>query len=325
MNQNKALITGVFGQDGIFLARLLNSKGYSVIGTYSPFSLNKEQNREHLPREIKLVEISNRNPAELESLLLTEKPSEIYNLSALSSVAASFLDPVATTQINSTNPIRVLNFLSQKIPTAKFYQAGSSEMFGRSFTSPQTEETPFNPQSPYAESKVGVFQHIAKIRKTEGFFAVNGSMYNHESEYRSDQFVSRKITKNLAKILLGKQQTFTLGDLSILRDWGYAADYVSAMWLMMQQEQPEDFVIATGVPRSLRDFVSTAFEIGGLGNDIENLVISDKSLFREKEVVNLVGDTSKAKRLLGWSPSTPFEKWVRKMIENDISIESRQS
>jgi GDPmannose 4,6-dehydratase len=325
MNQDKALITGVFGQDGIFLARLLVSKGYSVIGTYSSLSLNKEQNREYLPREIKLVEISNRNPAALESILLAEKPCEIYNLSALSSVAASFLDPVATTQINSTNPIRVLNFLSENMPGAKFYQAGSSEMFGRSLMCPQTEETPFNPQSPYAESKVDVFEHITKIRKRDSFFAVNGIMYNHESEYRSDQFVSRKITKNIAKILLGKQKNFTLGDLSISRDWGYAADYVSAMWLMMQQEQPEDFVIATGVPRSLRDFVLTAFEIAGLGDDIEDLVICDKNLFRNKEVVNLVGDTSKAKRILGWSPSTPFEKWVGMMIENDIRIESSRN
>ena len=324
MNQDKALITGVFGQDGIFLARLLVSKGYSVIGTYSPFSLHKEQNWGHLPTEVKLVEISNRNPAALESILLAEKPCEIYNLSALSSVAASFLDPETTTQINLTNPIRVLNFLSQNMPYVKFYQAGSSEMFGRSLASPQTEETPFNPQSPYAESKVGVFEHITKIRKKEGLFAVNGIMYNHESEYRSDQFVSRKITKNLAKILVGKQKTFMLGDLSISRDWGYAADYVSAMWLMMQQERPEDFVIATGVPRTLRDFVMNAIEIIGLDKDIENVVISDKKLFRKKEVVNLVGDASKAKKVLGWSPYTPFEKWVRIMIENDVQIESMQ-
>ncbi len=325
MNQNKALITGVFGQDGIFLARLLASKGYSVVGTYSPLSVNKELNSEYLPRETKLVEVSNRNPEEFESILLAEKPCEIYNLSALSSVAASFLDPAATTQINSAYPIKILNFLTQNMPDVKFYQAGSSEMFGRSMSSPQTEETDFNPQSPYAESKVRVFEHITKIRSKEGFFAVNGIMYNHESEYRSEQFVSRKVTKNLAKVLLGKQETFTLGDLSISRDWGYAADYVSAMWLMMQLKQPEDFVIATGVSRSLRDFVSTAFEIADLGKNIENVVISDKSLFREKEVQNLVGDASKAKRLLGWSPSTPFEKWVRKMIDNDVSIESRQA
>jgi GDPmannose 4,6-dehydratase len=322
MMNKKALITGVLGQDGIFLSRLLASKGYSVLGTYSGRAPNNLRNLQFLPLETKLFEVDNNTTNNLEQILRQEKPDELYNLSALSSVRASFDDPILTKKLNETNPISILNFLAIELPETKFYQAGSSEMFGIPKVSPQNELTQFDPRSPYAVSKVNAFNQVTRSREG-GLFAVNGIMYNHESEYRPDTFVSRKISKNIARILLKKQEKFSLGELSMIRDWGYAGDYVSAMWLMLQQENPKDYVVATGYARTLSEFVLEALDIAGLEKNLDKWVSADPEMFRKNEITNLMGDPSKARADLGWEPATSFRTWVTKMIENDYELESK--
>ena len=318
----KALITGVLGQDGKFLSKLLLAKGYEVIGTHSaPRSTNPSKTM-GLPTDVRLVAINNQGPLDLINVIRREKPNEIYNLSALSSVAASFKEPSLTKKLNETIPVAVLDLLRIEYPEIRFYQAGSSEMFGNPEKSPQNESTVFNPQSPYAEAKSVVFRHVVNHRENNGIYAVNGIMYNHESEFRKEQFVSRKITKSIARIILKKQKNITLGDLSITRDWGYAADYVQAMWLMLQQDVPDDYVVATGTSRSLYEFVETALLVAGLDSDVSRWVVSDNTLFRANEITNLVGDSSKARIQLGWNPQTPFNVWVKRMIESDIAIEA---
>lgn len=321
MGQKKALLTGVFGQDGIFLSRLLVEKGYDVIGTCSRNSRHRNINQSFIPIEVKVAEVNYLNPTEIQTLLEVEKPDEFYNLHGLSSVGASFENPEQTKILNELVPISTLKYINENLPNIRFYQAGSSEMFGLPKSSPQNENTEFDPKSPYAISKVNVFKEIVRLRDN-GLFAVNGIMYNHESEYRSAKFVSRKITKNIARILLRKQDQFSLGDLSIIRDWGYAEDYVNAMWLMLQHEKPQDYVVASGESRTLHDFVREALGIAGLHGDVGNWVVSDPSLFRASEITNLTGDYRRANSELGWEPTTEFPVWVKKMIDNDYMIES---
>jgi GDPmannose 4,6-dehydratase len=318
----KALITGVLGQDGKFLSKLLLSKGYTVIGTHSLSSEIDKGKLHGLPVDVQLTAIDNQGTVDLKNLINKEKPDEVYNLSALSSVSASFKNPTLTRRLNHVNPVQILEFLSIEKPEVKFYQAGSSEMFGLPTQSPQNEATVFNPRSPYAEAKLSTFLSVVNHRDDKGIYAVNGIMYNHESEFRDELFVSRKITKNIARILLKKQKNFTLGDLTITRDWGYAEDYVQAMWLMLQQEIADDYVVATGISRSLYDFVETALSVSGLDTEVSRWVVSDNTLFRENEITDLVGDPSKARQQLGWTPQTPFNDWVLRMIENDIALES---
>lgn len=322
MSKKKALITGVFGQDGIFLSRLLLSKDYEVVGTYTRNSANKTRNQQFLPKGIRLVEVNYHNPQEIEGILENEKPDEMYNFNALSSVQSSFVDPNLTKVLNELNPISTFNFIKKKIPELRIYQAGSSEMFGLPKSSPQNELTEFAPQSPYAVSKVNTFNHVVQLR-TLGLYAVNGIMYNHESEFRSETFVSRKISQNIARILLKKQDRFSLGDLSVVRDWGYAEDYVYAMWLMLQHSTPQDYVIATGKSRSLRDYVDEVLAFAGLSGNADEWVISDPTLYRTNEITNLTGDFTRANIDLGWNPTTPFKTWVGKMLENDYKIESK--
>ena len=319
----KALITGVLGQDGKFLSKLLLSKGYTVLGTHSISNKTDARKLHGLPKDVRLTAIDNHDTTDLKNLISREKPDEVYNLSALSSVSASFHNPILTRHLNQINPIQILEFLSIENPHIKFYQAGSSEMFGLPKQSPQNEVTVFNPRSPYAEAKHNTFLSVVSHRQQKGIYAVNGIMYNHESEFREELFVSRKITKNIARIILKKQKNFTLGDLTVTRDWGYAGDYVQAMWLMLQQETADDYVVATGISRSLYDFVETALSVAGLDTEVSRWVLSDNTLFRKNEITNLVGDSSKAKLQLGWSPQTPFNIWLLRMIENDLAIESQ--
>jgi GDPmannose 4,6-dehydratase len=322
MTKKKALITGVFGQDGIFLSRLLLSKDYVVIGTYSRDSANKFRNQQFLPNRVKLIEINYHKPQEIQRVLEIEKPDEMYNFNALSSVQASFVDPSMTKVLNELNPISTFNFIKKRIPELRVYQAGSSEMFGFPKSSPQNESTEFSPQSPYANTKLNTFNQVVQLRNL-GLFAVNGIMYNHESEYRSETFVSRKVSQNIARILLKKQDRFSLGDLSVVRDWGYAEDYVTAMWQMLQHSIPQDYVIATGKSRSLRDYVNEALDIAGLDGNADEWVRSDPTLYRTNEITNLTGDFTRANIDLGWKPTTPFRTWVGKMLENDYKIESK--
>lgn len=322
MSVKKALVTGVLGQDGIFLSRLLLSKGYSVLGTFSGSASNNLHNAQFLPKQVRLKGLNNLTSGDLQNFLKEENPNEIYNLSALSSVRESFEYPEDTKRLNESNPIEVFNFIAREMPEVKVFQAGSSEMYGVPKVSPQNELTEFGPKSPYAVSKANTFQEIVQLREN-GLFAVNGIMYNHESEYRGENFVSRKITKNIARILLKKQDGFSLGDMSITRDWGYAKDYVNAMWLALQIEKPQDYVIATGVSRSLYEFAREALDVAGLNGEIDAWITSDPSLYRKNEITNLTGDVSKAREQLGWTATTPFRTWIGRMIENDLEVESQ--
>jgi len=322
MRKKNAIVTGILGQDGVFLSKLLVSKGYSVLGTFSDTSTHNLANTKFIPKQVKLVSVSNTSARDLIKIISEENPHEIYNLSALSSVRESFDFPENTKRLNESNPLEVFNFIAQEMPNIKIFQPGSSEMYGIPKESPQSELTEFNPNSPYAVSKANTHGEVARLREN-GLYAVNGIMYNHESEYRGSSFVSRKISRNIARILLKKQDGFSLGDMSITRDWGYAEDFVSAMWLALQHEEPQDYVIATGVSRSLFEFVREAIDVAGLVGDVGRWVTSDPSLYRKNEITNLTGNPAKAHKYLGWTATTPFRIWVGKMIENDLKIESR--
>lgn len=322
-----ALITGITGQDGTHLTKLLLAKGYEVHGM-----INGQKNAPHLAFQTMFPEV-NLHQADLTDLsslirvLDKVRPDEIYNLGAISFVGLSFLQPELTADVTGLGCLRLLESIRQlhMEKSLKFYQASSSEMFGKVREVPQTELTPFHPRSPYGVAKT--FAHYTSVNYREAYsmFIATGILFNHEGEHRGYEFVTRKITSNIARIKLGKQSRFSLGDLNPQRDWGYAGDYVESMWRMLQNPTADDFVIATGKTHSVRDFVEAALVSADLKGDVEQYVDYDLNMKRPSEVDLLIGDATKAKTILGWEPTTSFDELVDIMVQNDLKIESQKS
>ncbi|MDQ6827136.1 MAG: GDP-mannose 4,6-dehydratase [Candidatus Eremiobacteraeota bacterium] len=311
-----ALITGITGQDGSYLAEHLLAHGYRVVGMTRRSSTDVHERIEHIVDDIEIVSGDLLDQSSMAKIVAQVRPHEIYNLAAQSFVPASWSQPVLTGQFTALGVTRVLEAIRAVDPKIKFYQASSSEMFGKVREVPQTEQTPFYPRSPYGVAKV--YGHWITINYRESFdmFAVSGILFNHESARRGKEFVTRKITDGVARIKLGIASELRLGNLDSKRDWGFAGDYVRAMWLMLQQEQAEDFVIATGRTHSVRDFVRTAFELVDL--DYEQYTRVDPRFIRPAEVDLLIGDPSKAKRVLRWEPQVTFETLVEMMVQADL-------
>jgi len=319
-----ALITGITGQDGHHLSKLLLDKGYSVHGL-----LNGQRNSrvEEFQKAFPEVTLHSGDLTDFSSLIKVlgqSHPNEIYNLGAISFVGLSFKQPELTANITGLGCLRLLEAVRNLGAEGeiRFYQASSSEMFGKVRETPQTEITPFHPRSPYGVAKTFAHYTCMNYREAYGMHISSGILFNHEGEYRGHEFVTRKITSNIAKIALGKQTKFSLGDLSPKRDWGYAGDYVEAMWLMLQQDNPDDYVIATGETHSVREFVVAAIKAAKLNGDVEDYVDFDEQFVRPSEVDLLIGDSSKAKSVLGWTPKVDFSQLVNKMVEHDLKIES---
>jgi GDPmannose 4,6-dehydratase len=325
----KALIFGITGQDGSYLAELLLDKGYAVTGVTRRVSVDTTLRIKHLLDDIKIAECDITDQFCVHNVVYTEQPNEIYNLAAQSHVGTSFKQPSATWAataggcMNILESIRYHNMMNK----VKFYQASSSEMFGRNYdiypdgTKYQNELTKFKPQSPYAIAKLSAHYLVDNYRESYGLFGSSGILFNHESERRGETFVTRKITKWIGEFVVsGKSPNFPalrLGNLNARRDWGHARDYVQAMWLMLQQDKPDDYVIATGVTHSIRDFLDEAFNCIGI-NDWSNFVIVDPEFYRPAEVDHLLGVAEKAKNMLGWEPKINFKQLVNKMVESDI-------
>jgi GDPmannose 4,6-dehydratase len=316
-----ALITGITGQDGSYLADLLLEKGYEVHGMVRRSSTETFQRLEHIRDDIVLHTGDLLDQRSLVDVLRACEPKEIYNLAAMSFVAASWNQPVLTAEFSGLGVTRILEAMREVVPQARFYQASSSEMFGSVREVPQRESTPFYPRSPYGVAKV--YGHFITVNYRESYdlFACSGILFNHESERRGLEFVTRKVTHGAAAIKLGLQEGLALGNLDAERDWGYAKDYVEAMWLMLQQDEPDDYVVATGESHSVRDLVRIAFEHAGL--DPGSFVQVDPRFLRPAEVEHLVGDYSKAKEKLGWEPRTSFEELVRLMVDADLELLER--
>jgi GDPmannose 4,6-dehydratase len=317
----KALITGITGQDGSYLAELLLEKGYEVHGLVRRSSSFNTWRIDHLPRGSRLtLHYADLNDfASLQQVLRRTRPDEVYNLGAQSHVRVSFEMPEYTAECTGLGCLRLLEALrAEGMTHARFYQASSSELYGKVVETPQTETTPFHPRSPYAVAKAFAFYTTQNYREAYGMFAVNGILFNHESPRRGENFVTRKVTRAAARIKLGLEDTLSLGNLEAKRDWGFAKDYVEAMWLMLQAEQAQDFVIATGVTHSVRDLLDEAFAMVGV--DWKRHVRSDPRQIRPSEVDLLLGDASKAKRELGWQPKVDFRELVKLMVEHDLDL-----
>jgi GDPmannose 4,6-dehydratase len=314
----RALITGITGQDGSYLAELLLDKGYEVHGMVRRSSTEKFERIEHLRDRITLHQADLLDHRSLVDALRASNPDEVYNLAAMSFVAVSWIQPTLTAEFTGVGVTRILEALREVCPEARFYQASSSEMFGKVLETPQRESTPFYPRSPYGVAKV--YGHFITVNYRESYdlFACSGILFNHESPRRGLEFVTRKITWHAAAIKAGKRDELRLGNLDAKRDWGYAKDYVEMMWLMLQQDQPDDFVIATGQTHTVRDCVEVAFDQAGL--DWEKYVVQDDAFLRPAEVDLLVGDCTKAKQQLGWEPSTSFEELIRLMTDADLKL-----
>jgi GDPmannose 4,6-dehydratase len=314
----RALITGITGQDGSYLADLLLEKDYEVHGMVRRASTEKFERIEHLRDRIVLHQGDLLDQRSLVDTLRASEPDEIYNLAAMSFVAVSWIQPTLTAEFSGVGVTRMLEAMREASPGARFYQASSSEMFGKVRQVPQTEETPFYPRSPYGVAKAYGHHITVNYRESYDLHATSGILFNHESPRRGLEFVTRKITWHAAAIKLGLLKELTLGNVDAERDWGYALDYVEAMWLMLQQDEPEDFVIATGQAHSVRDCVNVAFEHVGL--DPAEYLKTDEALMRPAEVDHLIGDYGKAKRLLGWEPRTSFEDLIRLMVDADLEL-----
>lgn len=316
----RALITGIYGQDGSYLADLLLSKGYEVHGIIRRSALedtaHKLNNLAHIKDRITLHVASLDNHLSLYKVVSTVQPDECYHLAASSFVSYSFDDEFSILNTNFMGTHYLLASLKEVVPDCRFYFAGSSEMFGTTEASPQNEQTPFNPRSIYGISKLASHHLVKNYREQYGLFACTGILYNHESPRRGFAFVTRKITSTAAEIKLGLKDKLYLGNLDALRDWGYAPDYVRAMWQMLQADEPGDYVVATGVLHAVRDFVRLAFE--HLGLDFERHTAFDPKYFRESERIALCGDASKAERVLGWRPTVAFETVVSDMVRADL-------
>jgi GDPmannose 4,6-dehydratase len=317
-----ALITGITGQDGSYLAELLLEKGYDVHGMVRRASTEKFDRIEHLRDRITLHQGDLLDHRSLTDTLRASKPAEIYNLAAMSFVAVSWIQPTLTAEFTGVGVTRLLEAMREVCPEARFYQASSSEMFGKVREVPQTESTPFYPRSPYGVAKA--YGHFITVNYRESYdlHATSGILFNHESPRRGLEFVTRKVTWHAAAIKHGLRQELRLGNLDAQRDWGYAQDYVEAMWHMLQRDDPEDFVIATGKMHTVRDCVQIAFDESGIP-DWEKHVTIDPAFLRPAEVDQLVGDPSKAKRLLGWEPTTSFEELIRLMTRADLELLKR--
>ena len=314
-----ALITGITGQDGSYLAELLLEKGYDVHGMVRRASTEKFDRIEHLRDRITLHQGDLLDHRSLTDTLRASKPEEIYNLAAMSFVAVSWIQPTLTAEFTGVGVTRLLEAMREVCPEARFYQASSSEMFGKVREVPQTESTPFYPRSPYGVAKA--YGHFITVNYRESYdlHATSGILFNHESPRRGLEFVTRKVTWHAAPIKHGKLDELRLGNLDAQRDWGYAADYVEAMYLMLQRDEPEDFVIATGKMNTVRDCVEIAFDEAGVP-DWEKHVVIDPAFLRPAEVDELVGDSTKAKDLLGWEPQTSFEELIRLMTRADLEL-----
>ncbi len=317
MAAKKALITGITGQDGSYLAELLLEKGYEVYGMVRRTSLERFDRLEGIRDRIQFVQGDLTDQSSLDIAVRDVEPEEIYNLAAQSFVPASWNQPTLTADVTGMGTMRLLESIRKFRPHARFYQASSSEMFGKVREVPQSENTPFHPRSPYGVAKAYAHYITVNYRESYGIFACSGILFNHESPRRGLEFVTRKITDGVARIKHGLATELTLGNLDARRDWGYAGDYVKAMWMMLNATEPEDFVIATGESHSVRDFVEVAFSHVGL--DWEKYVKTDPSLLRPAEVDLLVGDNTKAREILGWEPRVGFTELVRMMVDADMS------
>ena len=325
----RALITGITGQDGSFLAELLLEKGYEVTGVIRRSSSFNTDRIDHLYQDphkpntrLRLIFGDLNDGSSLNTILRQTQPDEIYNLGAQSHVRVSFDVPEYTAEITGLGTVRLLEAIRETGIRPKFYQASSSELYGKVLEVPQSEKTPFYPRSPYGCAKAYAYYITVNYRESYGLFACNGILFNHESERRGETFVSRKITRAATRIKLGLQDKLYLGNVKARRDWGYASDYVMAMWMMMQQEVADDFVIATGVTHSVEEFLDEAF--GYLDLDWKQYVEVDPRYYRPAEVELLLGDASKARRVLGWEPRVGLQELVRVMIDHDLILATRE-
>jgi GDPmannose 4,6-dehydratase len=316
----RALITGITGQDGSYLAELLLEQGYQVTGIVRRSSAPNLWRIEHLLDRIELRPGDLLDQLSLVKVIAEVRPHELYNLAAMSFVPASWDQPMLTGEFNAQGVTRVLEAIRQVDPAIRLYQASSSEMYGKVREVPQTELTPFYPRSPYGVSKVFAHYITVNYRESYNLFAVSGILFNHESPRRGLEFVTRKVTDGVARIKAGLSDTLALGNLDARRDWGFAGDYVYAMWLMLQQPEPDDYVIATGQTHSVGELVEVAFSHAGL--DWRRYVKTDPAFLRPAEVDLLIGDSSKARQRLGWSPKVDFEALVRMMVDADIEARS---
>ena len=311
-----ALITGITGQDGSYLAELLLSKGYRVIGMVRRASTQNLERLQHLLDDIIIEQGDLHDQSSLMSLLEKHQPDEVYNLAAQSFVPTSWGQPALTAEVTALGVTRMLEAIRWVNPKIRFYQASSSEMFGKVREVPQKETTPFYPRSPYGVAKVYGHWITINYRESYDLFAVSGILFNHESPRRGLEFVTRKITDGVAKIKLGMAKELRLGNLDARRDWGFAGDYVRAMWMMLQQDEPDDYVIGTGETHSVREFCELAF--GAVGLNYEDYVVVDPRFYRPAEVDLLISDPSKAREKLGWQPEVSFQELVQMMVESDL-------
>lgn len=320
MANKVALITGITGQDGSYLAELLLEKGYKVYGMVRRSSVEKFERIEHLMDKIELLQGDLLDQYSLMTILQQVKPAEVYNLAAQSFVPTSWVQPVLTSEFTAVGVTRLLEAIRFVDPKIRVYQASSSEMYGKVREIPQTEMTPFYPRSPYGVAKVYGHYITVNYRESYNLFACSGILFNHESPRRGLEFVTRKVTDGVARIKLGLSTELRLGNLDAQRDWGFAGDYVKAMWLMLQQDKPDDYVIATGKVYSVRDLVKVAFAAADL--DWEKFVKIDPAFMRPAEVDLLIGDPAKAKKELGWEPEVSFEQMIKMMVDADIARHS---
>jgi GDPmannose 4,6-dehydratase len=322
--QKRALITGITGQDGSYLAEFLLKKNYKVYGTVRRLSTPNLENIKHIQDDVELLSADLLDQGSLTDAIVASEPDEVYNLAAQSFVKTSWDQPVLTGEFTALGVTRVLEAIRTTNKKIKFYQASSSEMFGKVTETPQRETTRFHPRSPYGVAKAYGHYITLNYRESYNLFACSGILFNHESPRRGVEFVTRKITHAAARIKLGKQEKLELGNLSAKRDWGFAGDYVEAMWLMLQQDKPDDYVVATGETHSVEEFVTLAFKAAELG-DWRKYIISDSPKHvRPAEVDYLIGDYSKSKEELGWKPKTSFTELVAMMVEEDIKREKER-
>jgi len=314
----KALITGVTGQDGSYLADFLLDKGYEVYGMVRRSSMEKFDRIEHIKDRIKIRQADLLDQYSISKIIAEIQPDEVYNLAAMSFVPTSWDQPVLTAEFTAIGVTRMLEAIRAVNPRIRFYQASSSEMFGMVKEIPQTELTPFHPRSPYGVAKVYGHWITVNYRESYNIFGVSGILFNHESPRRGIEFVTRKVTYNAARIKLGLSQELRLGNLGAQRDWGFALDYVEAMWLMLQQDKPDDFVIASGETHSVQELVEIAFS--HLGLDYKDFVVLDNKFIRPAEVDLLRGDFSKAKKILGWQPKVHFAELIKMMVDSDMAL-----
>jgi GDPmannose 4,6-dehydratase len=312
----RALITGITGQDGSYLAEVLLEKGYEVFGMTRRASTENVERIGHLTDRVSLIQGDLLDPHSLVSALRTAEPTEVYNLAAQSFVPTSWNQPVLTAEFTAVGVTRLLEAVRTVDPSIRFYQASSSEMYGKVREVPQTEQTPFHPRSPYGVAKAYGHYITVNYRESYGLFAVSGILFNHESPRRGLEFVTRKISDGVARIKLGLAEELRLGNLDAERDWGFAGDYVDAMWRMLQRDEPDDYLVATGETHSVREFAEIAF--GYVGLEWEQYVKSDPEFLRPAEVDQLVGDPSKAKSDLGWEPRHSFRELVEMMVDADL-------